>query len=339
MSSVHVPGLVSVIVASYNHAEYLEQRMESLINQTYQNIEILVIDDCSPDNSLEILRRYETHPKVKLVIRDKNGGWVTVSNQGIEMSSGEFVIFANCDDDCDPRLIESLVDAMKDHPTAGIAFCRSLLVDEHNQVMGDDFAIREPSFRARFAKDTFVERAVMSRFLLHSCVIPNLSAALIRKECFVSVGDLSSSYRVCSDWDLFFRIVTSYDVAYISEPLNRFRQHETTIRSSTKERVVYEEYFRLLLGQIRSLNLSATERTRYRMHVMYLWAVHLLSPSWNGLQNFPYHLRGVFSLDPLALLFLLPAVLLRFAKVVAMSSYRNGATVKQHTAEKGPRIC
>ena len=124
------PGLVSVVVASYNHAEFLVQRMESLIDQTYQDIEILVIDDCSTDNSVEVLRRYESHPKVNLVIREKNGGWVTVSNQGVDMSSGEFVIFANCDDDCAPRMIDRLVAAMKIHPTAGIAFCRSLLVDE-----------------------------------------------------------------------------------------------------------------------------------------------------------------------------------------------------------------
>lgn len=65
------PGLVSVVVASYNHAEFLVRRMESLIGQTYQDIEILVIDDCSPDNSVEVLRRYESHPKVKLVISEK----------------------------------------------------------------------------------------------------------------------------------------------------------------------------------------------------------------------------------------------------------------------------
>ena len=101
MTMMGKPGLVSIVVASYNHAEFLEQRMTSLINQTYQNIEILVIEDCSPDNSLEVLRKYESHPKVKLIVREKNGGWVAVSNQGIDLSSGEFVLFANCDDDCD----------------------------------------------------------------------------------------------------------------------------------------------------------------------------------------------------------------------------------------------
>lgn len=313
------PGWVTAVVASYNHAEFLVKRMESLITQTHQDLEILVIEDCSTDNSIDVLRGYQCHSKVNLIVREKNGGWVTVSNQGVEMATGEFIIFANCDDDCDPRLIQRLVAAMKASPTAGMAFCRSALVDEHDNLLGDDFTVRESSFRARCSADTLLSGAEMSRFLLHSCVIPNLSAALIRKECFAIVGNLSSSYRVCCDWELFFRIAARYDVAYISEPLNRFRQHAATIRSVTKERVVYEEYFRLLLGQIHLLDLTWIERCRFRLHVMYLWSVHLLTPSKGGWSNFPYHFERVLDLDPLALLFFVPSLVLRAARMLGKS--------------------
>jgi glycosyltransferase involved in cell wall biosynthesis len=309
-------GLVSVIVASHNHVRYLEQRMESLLAQTYPQMEIIVIEDASLDNSLAVLRRYEGDQRVKLVVREKNGGWVTVSNQGIELASGEFILFANCDDACAPPMIERLVDAMRVHPTAGIAFCRSLFVDERDCVMGEDFATRETAFRRLCVADTLISAAQMSRFLLDSCVIPNLSAALFRRECFVKVGNLSAEYQVCSDWDLFFRITACFDVAYVSAPLNRFRQHATTIRSSTKERVVNEEYVRLLLGEIGKIDLTVAERCRYRTHVMYLWAVYLLSPSCSGMRNFPYHLRRVLELDPLALLFLIPGLVLRVVGVL-----------------------
>nr|WP_319564276.1 glycosyltransferase [uncultured Rhodoferax sp.] len=314
MSKQTIPGLVSLIVASYNHAEYLAQRMESLIGQTYQNIEILVIEDCSPDNSLEVLRRYESHPKVKLIVREKNGGWVAVSNQGIELSKGEFILFANCDDDCEPRMIEKLIVAMRAYPTAGIAFCRSLMVDESDRIMGDDYEIREKSFQDRCSSDTLLTGAEMSRFLLHSCVIPNLSAALMRRECFETVGNLSPSYRANSDWDLFFRIAEKYDVAYVAESLNKFRQHQTTIRSLTKGRITYEEFFRLLLGQIKLLNMTFIERCHYRSRVMYLWGTHLFSQPWIGLRNFPYHLGRIIQLDPVALVFFIPGLMMGVAK-------------------------
>ena len=309
MSIAGKAGLVSVIVPSYNYAQYIKKRMDSLIKQTYRDIEILVIDDCSSDNSVQVLREYESHPRVRLVICEQNGGWAAVNNQGVEISSGEFILFAQCDDDCDPHMIERLVDAMRINPTAGIAFCRSLLVGEDNQMLGDDFAGRETSFRTRCAKDTLISGSEMSRFLLHSCVIPNLSAMLIRRGCFSSVGNFTSSYRVCGDWEWFFKIASRYDVAYIAEPLNRFRQHDNTIRSLTKARVVYEEYFRLLLGQIRRLELTFFESCHYRTHVMYLWGIHLLSQPWVGLRNFPYHLRRISQLDARALLFFFPALI------------------------------
>jgi glycosyltransferase involved in cell wall biosynthesis len=307
-------GLVSLVVASYNHAEYLVQRMDGLIGQTYQIIEILVIEDCSTDNSLEVLCNYGSHPKVKLITREKNGGWVVVSNQGVELCEGEFVLFANCDDDCDPHMIERLIVAMREYPTAGIAFCRSLMVDKNDRVIGDDYEVREKSFQDRCGSDTLLSGAEMSRFLLHSCVIPNLSAALIRKECFESVGVLSAEYRVCSDWDLFFRIAARYDIAYIAEPLNKFRQHPTTIRSLTKGRVTNEEYFRLLLGQIKLLRLTLFERCRLRSRVMYLWGAHLFTQPWIGLRNLPYHLRRILQIDPLALAFLVPGLVLGMGK-------------------------
>lgn len=309
-------GVVSVVVASYNHAGFLPRRMDSLLGQTYPNTEILVIDDCSPDNSVDVLRSYEGQPSVRLLVRDKNGGWVAVSNQGVELTTGEFVLFANCDDDCDARMIERLVDAMRQHPSAGIAFCRSLMVDEDGAVLGDDFSIREDAFRARCSGDVLLPGSEASRFLMHSCVIPNLSAALIRRDCFDTVGYLSSEYKVCCDWDLFFRIAARYDVAYVAEPLNYFRQHRSTIRSVTKDRVVFEEYFRLLLGQVRTLELTSFERMRYRTHVMYLWAVHVLSPSANGVSNIPYHLKRIIQLDPLALVFAIPGGVLRLAELM-----------------------
>lgn len=303
-----VAGLVSVVVASYNHARYLPRRMESLIGQTYTNIEILVIDDCSPDNSVEVLRAYAHHPQVRLIERKTNGGWVSVSNQGIELARGEYVLFANCDDDCEPQMIERLVAALAPHPEAGLAFCRSAMVDEHGARIGDDFAVREPAFRARCADGCLLSRDEMRRFLMHSCVIPNLSAALIRRSCFECVGALSHEYKACSDWDLFFRIADYFDFVYVAAPLNHFRQHGRTIRSATKGRITYDEFFRVLLGQMRHPSFSAAERSRFRLHAMYLWAIELLRPSTSGWRNFLHHAQLIAALDAPALLYVLPAL-------------------------------
>ena len=316
MNPTGIPGLVSIVVASYNHARFLPRRMESLIGQTYEHIEILVIDDCSTDRSAEVLQQYASHPKVTVTVRQRNGGWVEVSNQGVDMTKGEFVIFANCDDDCDPRMVERLVSGMREHTSVGITFCRSLFVDEEDRVIGDDFAGRERDFRVRCAADTLLTGAELSRFLLDSCVIPNLSAALIRRECFAKVGQLSASYRVVGDWDLFFRIFAQYDGFYVAEPLNRFRQHTMTIRSRTRRRIVYGEYLRLLLPRVVALDLTPLARARGRTRVMSIWAGHLIAPSLSGLRDFGFHVGLVWKYDPPALLFLPMALVRRVGTVL-----------------------
>lgn len=306
-----------MVVPSYNHPEFLDRRMASLLGQTHANLEIIVIDDRSTANNIEILQKYLNDRRVRLVARAENGGITTVTNHGIELSSGEYVIFAQCDDDCDARMIERLVASIRPQPSAALAFCRSLMVDESDHVLGDDFTVREKSFRQRCAVDTLIGGHEMRRFLLHSCVIPNLSGALFRRAAFQDIGMFSTAYRACIDWDLFFRLADRYDFCYVAEPLNRFRQHGATIRSATKGRVAYEEFFRLLLGEIRRGGLSAGERFRFRRHVMYLWAVDLIGSSVAGWANVHHHAAQIWRLDPIALS-LLPLAMLQ--RVFELSS-------------------
>jgi glycosyltransferase involved in cell wall biosynthesis len=315
MSSSPLQGLVTAIVASYNHSRFLPRRVESLLKQTYPNIEVLVIDDCSQDGSPEILQSYLGRENYKLVLREQNGGWVTVSNQGFELSQGEYILFANCDDDCDPLMVSALVDALEFHPKAGVAFCKSLMVDEAGKELGDDFQIREDSFRRHCSHDAYIDGKLMSRFLMHSCVIPNLSAALIRKSCLNEVGLFSNGYKACSDWDLFFRIAKNYDFAYVAKPLNFFRQHAKTIRSETKGRITYDEFFSVLLPKISNSNYSLFDKISFRFHVMYLWSIELVRPSLQGWKNFAHHAKLAVLLDPLAI-FLLPfAMIVRVMEI------------------------
>ena len=99
--------LVSVLIPSYNHAQYIEEAIQSVLNQTYQHFEIIVIDDGSTDNTHEVVRRkYGDHPKVKLLLNTENHGQSTVMNQGLRASSGEYVCQLASDDWLLPEKLE-----------------------------------------------------------------------------------------------------------------------------------------------------------------------------------------------------------------------------------------
>lgn len=316
-----IKGRVTAIVASYNHAGYLKERMDSLVNQTWKDLEIIVIDDYSTDHSLEILRPYTKYPQVKLIENKKNAGWVSVSNQGLKMATGEFVIFENCDDFCNVRQIENLVNALHVHSSAGIAFCRSSMVDEHSVVYGDDYHVREKAFKQHVEKNTFFTGNEMCKFLFHSCVLPNLSAVLFRKEDLDRVGGFSQEFLVCADWELFFKIAQIKNFIYVPEALNSFRQHRATIRKSTKEKIVYDEYFRLLSRYIKQTSLSKIEKFSFFLWVSRLWTKYLFSSSKNGVINFKTHLIKNLSyslwiviLLPVAILVEVPSAMIRKIK-------------------------
>lgn len=313
---------VSVVVTSYNHARFLKARMDTLLAQTYPDIELWAIDDKSTENNVEILRGFEGKRGLRLVLHERNAGLIPTMNECIALSTAEFLVIAQCDDECDPRLIERLMAAMREHPSAGLAFSRSALMDAEGRPLGDDFAMREAAFRARCAQDTLIKGPEMAKFLLHSCVIPNMSAVVLRRRCLESVGGtFSSDYQVCVDWQFFFRVAEAWDVAYVAEPLNRFRQHAATVRHRANDRVV-NEYLRLLLPRARRMALSARERCRYGFRHMSLWAAHLIPPTFQRLWLVPQQLGLVLRFDPFALLFLAPAVAARLAELAAKGAAR-----------------
>ena len=308
--------LVSVVIASYNHSRFLEERIRSLLAQTYNNIEIIIIDDNSTDDSTYVVSKFLEDSRIRLVQNRENTGWISVSNQGFSASQGAYLLFANCDDTCEANLVAELVNCFENNKEIGLVFSRSWLIDEDGLKLSDDYAGREAIFRRICNRDVIISQRMMNRFLMRSCVIPNLSATLISKEAFVKTGGFLSEYKVCADWDFYFRLVQNYSVGYIAQPLNNFRQHRNTIRSATGEFNLNQEILHLLLGESKFQTSDFRERILRRYQAMNLlseWIVrkHLMSfDSMTGL------IKSVFCLDPTSLYFLPLSLNVRMYQIV-----------------------
>jgi len=278
--------LVSVIVTSYNHAEYLDQRMESLLNQTFERIEIIVIDDCSTDGSINVLEKYKKYPHIQIVALKENSGYANACNTGVSLCNGDYIMFAECDDYDEPEHIEKLVKYLDGVDNIGVAFCRSKMVDSRGIIYGTDFQYREKSFKAQCTQNTLLAKKVIQNYFLISCVIPNMSAALIRKKYFNRISGLSPLFRACADWDFWCRIAEHCDFFYIRSPLNYFRTHPTTVRSTFGIALPMSEIFSLLYNAFSNLQLSFSERLRFRINVGFLWANYLTSNPVQWIRDF-----------------------------------------------------
>lgn len=308
--------LVTAIVTSYNHAEYLDQRMDSLLKQAFDNMEIIVVDDCSSDESREVLERYRGNSKVDLVFLERNGGYANACNLGIKMSRGKYVMFAECDDYDDPEHIRTLVKVMEENEQAGAAYCRSSIVDERGTVLGTDYDVRENAFKRYCTNDVLIPRRTMARFFLFACVIPNMSAALIRKTAIESVGHLSPAFRACADWDLWCRMSEKYDFYYVAKPMNYFRTHPNTVRKKASVALQVGEYYDLLYRSFPHVGLSPGEALRFRMRCGLAWAHFITVNPLDWFKSFPAVCRKSFSHDRLSLLYLMTGMLAKVGRWV-----------------------
>src|SRR5271157_795405 len=129
---------VTVVTPNYNHARYLPERIDSILAQTFQDFELLILDNASTDNSREVIESYTRHHNVRATFNAKNNGspfkqW----NLGLSQAKGEYVWLAEADDYADNALLETLVDRLDRHPNVGLAVCQSWTVDQDSKLLGN----------------------------------------------------------------------------------------------------------------------------------------------------------------------------------------------------------
>ena len=244
---------VSAIIPNYNHARFLEKRLETVFGQLYEDIEVIFLDDASQDTSVEDFRRFiDSHSvnvPVNTILNDENSGSTFRQWQrGVSSSRGEYLWFAESDDWSDPAFLCTLVKILDRSSNVGLAFARSKLVDETGNVFGDSLGFNSDLGEDIWERDfTMNGREFCRRFLLHRNVVLNASSALIRRTEWLNVGGAEQSMTLSGDRLLWAKLLSVSDVAYTARPLNYFRCHQDSVRSqrhSHRERI--EEKYRVV---------------------------------------------------------------------------------------------
>lgn len=223
----------SIIVPSYNHARFLRRRINTILAQTFQDFELILLDDCSTDNSQSILREYASDRRVRLELNRSNSGspfkqW----NKGVRLARGKYVWIAESDDYADKHLLERLVSLLDGDPSLVFAYCRSCQVTDDDRVGG--FADLDLTClpQGRWGTDFCVDGLEECRnYFALTNPVQNASAVVFRRAFYDKVGGADESFRVCGDWKLWATMAFMGRIAYVGEPLNYFRYHHASVRS------------------------------------------------------------------------------------------------------------
>ena len=227
---------VSVIVPNYNHANYLRQRIDSILNQTYQDFELILLDDCSIDNSVEILNEYKSHPKVKqFIFNEKNSGSTFKQwKKGVDISKCEYIWIAESDDVSSPIFLETLMKQAIENDGVGLLYTQSESIDKNGVPIGDGLIHTEGNNTYDWEND-FVssgERYV-KKCLIDSNSIPNVSAVVLKREVLKHALEKPIELTVCGDWLVYIRVLLKSDIYYCAKKLNYHRWHSDNVRSLT----------------------------------------------------------------------------------------------------------
>ena len=226
---------VSVIIPNYNHALYLPQRIESVLKQTYQDFELIILDDCSTDNSRNIINQYAAQDKrIQTVFNTTNSGSPFAQwNKGVSLAQGEYIWIAESDDYAHEDLLKTLVPLLDRCPEVGLAYCQSYKVNQDDDIIGDGLPrdnanISEQRWLTSYENNGANE---VAHYLVFKNIIPNASALLFRKSVYPPPENMPLGLRLCGDWLTYIKMLETSDIYYHPNKLNYFRVHDKTVRT------------------------------------------------------------------------------------------------------------
>lgn len=208
--------LVTVYITNYNYADYLEQSIQSILNQTFQNFELLIIDDGSTDNSEEIIKRYEKNEKV-YVLFQHNKGLNKTNNIALKLSRGKYIMRLDADDYMDVHALEIMVSELENNPECALVFPDYYLIDEYDNITGH---IRRHNFE-------------------NDVSLPDQPAhgacTMIRRDILLSIGGYDEKFDRQDGYDLWLNIIDKYSVRNINLPLFYYRQHDRNLTRNEEQ--------------------------------------------------------------------------------------------------------
>lgn len=222
--------LVSIVVVSYNHSKYIKENLDSIQSQTYPNIELIVADDASSDNSVEVFEEWlgaNNFPALKNYHK-KNTGLATTLNECIELAKGKYIKIIAADDYLEPTYIEKCVDQLL-NSNAEIVFTNAFEIDSYGKILSDYY------FKVQLyeTNDELIRHLMVRNFISGATMMTT-------KELYSKVGEYKSNILL-EDYNLVLRsLKRKIFIVYISENLIRYRRHENNITAQRFDKLQIE---------------------------------------------------------------------------------------------------
>jgi len=216
---------VSVIIPNFNHAQYLKRRIDSVLNQTFTDFEVIILDDCSTDNSVEIINSYVNHPAISHVVinKENSGSPFKQWKKGFELSKGKYIWIAESDDWCELNLLEILMKPLIIDKSVVLAFCQTKVMSEKGEII---YKTTMP-----FYDKTITGRDFIAGYMFGDPVLINSGMVVFRKDALQNIDPEFVNFKSAGDWMFWNSVAIQGNVFISGAYLNYFSRYKTTISS------------------------------------------------------------------------------------------------------------
>lgn len=274
---------VSIVIPNYNYAKFLPKRMESILNQTYKDYEIVFLDDASSDNSMAVIKQYEDKID-EIIVNEKNTGSPFVQwKKGAENASGEYLWIAEADDFCEPNFLENMVSILGENRNVGIAYCQTAPVDTEDKIITSYTYIQYTDF---LDKQKWLKKHInngkneVENYMAALCTIINVSSIVFRKKAFLEADFSKPCLVQAKDWLIYIRILEKYDIAYTPQILNYHRIHPKKFTNQTVTNIIcFKDILKVFDYLYKNFNFSRQMKNTQFNQVLSLWNGHYDGPN------------------------------------------------------------
>ncbi len=230
---------ISVIVPNYNYAKFMYQRIYSILRQNYKLYELIILDDCSKDNSKEVIddicNKLKDYIDIKSVYNTTNSGSAFKQwKKGMKLAKGDYVWIAEADDYCDAKLLRTLVKPIKKNKNIMISYSDTAFIDTFGNIIIKSIKPEIDIQKSGHWDKSYVNNGLdeIKNYSYLNCTIANVSSAIIKNGDYEEYLKMSGEFKQAGDWLFYVNLISNGDIAYSNKILNYYRVHGNNVSST-----------------------------------------------------------------------------------------------------------
>ena len=239
---------LSVVIPNYNYEKFMFQRLYSILNQTEKVSEVIILDDCSKDNSRELIDKIYDNLKdiinIKKIYNETNSGSAFKQwNKGFTLAEGDYVWIAEADDYCDKKFLKNILAPIKNDKDIVLSYCDTAFINRDGNIFMKTIRNEIDIMKTGHWDSSYVNdgKKEIENYSFLNCTVANVSSVVFKKNDYSKYFELSGKFKQAGDWLFYVNVISEGKVAYTNKALNYYRLHGSNVTSTTKKQAHFDE--------------------------------------------------------------------------------------------------